>query len=147
VTLTSTAVISSTGNVAFDGAGTKTLQAPSTYTGATTINAGTVKVSVATVAGTSSALGRDSAVTMANVASAILSLNGFDLRIGALFGGGTSGGNVSLGANNLTTNGATNSAYAGAISGSGMVTKIGLAIWTVSGASSYSGVTNVNGGT
>lgn len=134
-----TAAVSVTKN----GAGTWTLSGANSYTGATTVSAGTLRAGVAT-----NAFGANSAVTLANVSTAVLSLDGFNNRIGSLAGGGASGGNVSLGSATLTTGGNNAStAYAGVISGTGGLTKIGTGIQTLSRASSYTGATRIDAGT
>ena len=58
------------------------LAGPSTYTGGTTVLAGTLKAGVASVANTSGAFGKNSAVTMADSIDAPLDITGFDTRIG-----------------------------------------------------------------
>lgn len=117
-------------------AGTLALSGASTYTGPTTVSAGTLKAGVASVANTSGPFGNNSAVTMANVSGAILDITGFNTQIGSLTGGGATGGNVTLGAATLTV-GADNTspaAYAGAISGTGgALVKIGTGLLTLSG--------------
>ncbi|MES2921035.1 MAG: autotransporter-associated beta strand repeat-containing protein [Verrucomicrobiota bacterium] len=147
-------VVSLTGKVTGPGGLAKlgvnkfTLSGANDYTGTTTVNAGTLAAGVATVAGVSGAFGINSAVTFANVAGANLDLAGFATQIGSLTGGGALGGNVILGAAVLTT-GADNTspaAYAGAISGTGGLLKIGTGTQIVSGASSYTGDTVINGG-
>ena len=130
-------------------AGTLALSGASTYTGPTTVSAGTLKAGVASVANTSGPFGNNSAVTMANVSGAILDITGFNTQIGSLTGGGATGGNVTLGAATLTV-GADNTspaAYAGAISGTGgALVKIGTGLLTLSGANTYTGSTSVNAG-
>ena len=128
---------------------TLTLAGPSIYTGATTVTAGTLKAGVASVPGTSGAFGLNSAVTMANSASAILDITGFDTQIGSLSGGGTSGGNVTLGAATLTFGGNNTSpaVYSGTISGGGGISKFGLGTQTLSALNNYTGATTVGGGT
>ncbi|MEO7098796.1 MAG: autotransporter-associated beta strand repeat-containing protein [Luteolibacter sp.] len=131
------------------GSGTVTLSGANTYTGATAVNAGTLKAGVASVANTSGAFGNNSAVTMANVAGATLDITGFNTQIGSLTGGGVTGGNVVLGAATLTTGGDNTSpaAYAGVISGTGgALTKIGTGTLTLTGTNSYTGNTTVNAG-
>jgi fibronectin-binding autotransporter adhesin len=130
------------------GTGTLTLSGANTYTGPTTINVGTLAAGVASVANTSGAFGKNSAVTLANVASASMNITGFNTQIGSLAGGGTTGGNVTLGGATLTL-GADNTnpaPYAGSISGTGGVTKIGTGIQTFSGSNNYSGNTAINAG-
>ena len=131
------------------GAGTLTLSGANTYTGPTVVNAGTLQAGIASVAGTSGAFGNNSAVTLANTAGATLDLNGFNTQIGSLTGGGTTGGNVTLGSATLSVgaDNTTPAAYAGVISGTGSLTKLGTGTLTLTGANTYTGPTNVNAGT
>ena len=126
-------------------AGLWLLDQTNTYTGVTTVSAGTLRAS-ASAGG--QAFGNLSAVTTANVASAVLSLNGFSQTIGSLAGGGTTGGHVALGSGTLTTGGnSTSTSYAGVISGNGGLTKTGTGTQTLTGTSTYTGATLISGGT
>ncbi len=128
------------------GTGTWTLSGANTFTGNVTVSAGTLKAGVASVPDVSGAFGLNTAVTTANVATAILDLNGFNTQIGSLAGGGTTGGNVTLGSATLTTGGNnTNTTYAGVIS-NGSLAKIGSGVQSLSGANLYAGGTAINGG-
>lgn len=131
-------------------ANTWTLSGANTYTGATTVNLGTLQAGVASVANVSGAFGNNSAITMANVASTNLNITGFNTQIGSLTGGGTTGGNVVLGAATLTVGGNNTSpaAYAGSVTGTGGLTKIGNGTLTLSSATTaYTGATSITGGT
>ncbi len=136
-------VISGVGGLTKVGTGMATLSHANTYTGATIVNTGTLQAGVAT-----SAFGNNSSVTTADIASAILDLNNLNETIGSVSGGGTTGGNVTLGSGTLTTGGDnTSTNYAGVISGTGGLTKNGSGTQTLSGTSnSYSGVTTLNTG-
>ncbi|MBU6303342.1 MAG: autotransporter-associated beta strand repeat-containing protein [Verrucomicrobia bacterium] len=124
-----------------EGAGTLTLSGTNTYTGTTTVNAGNLILSGG------SALANTGAVILANVAGANLQLNNNE-TIGSLAGGGTTGGNLNLQANTLTTGDATNTTFAGVISGSGgALVKQGSGTFTLSAANTYTGATNINAGT
>ncbi|OAI57011.1 hypothetical protein AYO49_00395 [Verrucomicrobiaceae bacterium SCGC AG-212-N21] len=124
------------------GAGTLTLAGANTYTGPTTVNSGTLK------AGAVNVLGTNSTVTLANAAGVTLDLNGFNQSIGALTGGGATGGEVKLGGATLILGGGNQSgAFAGVISGAGGVTKTSTGTQTFSGANTYGGTTAVNQGT
>ncbi|MEZ5879431.1 MAG: autotransporter-associated beta strand repeat-containing protein [Nitratireductor sp.] len=117
------------------GTGTLTLSAANTYTGATTITAGTLRAS------NGSALGNNSAVTVAGGAT-------LDLTTGLAVGSLAGAGNVTLNANSLgvgTDNTSTN--FSGVISGTGGISKNGTGTQTFSGANTYSGNTVVNAGT
>jgi autotransporter-associated beta strand protein len=122
-------------------AGTVTLSGANTYTGATTINAGTLRLSGG------SALADSGSVVLADVAGAILDLNNTSETIGALSGGGSTGGNVTLGSATLTAGDTTNTTYAGAMSGTGGLTKAGSGTLILSGTNGYTGATTVNAGT
>ena len=129
---------------------TWTLAGASTYTGVTLINGGILKAGVASVANVSGAFGLNSAVTLANVAGTAMDLNGYSTQTGSLGGGGALGGNVTLGAATLTLGGDNGSnSYAGVISGTGGLTKIGTVntgVQTLSAANLYTGDTTINGG-
>ena len=129
------------------GAGLVLLSGANTYTGNTTVTAGTLKAGGAS-ANSSGAFGHNSAVTMANAASTNLDITGYNTQIGSITGGGAAGGNVTLGAATLTVGGDNSSpaAYAGMISGTGAVTKMGTGTQIFSGANTYTGLTTVNAG-
>ena len=124
------------------GSGVVTLSGANTYTAATVIEAGILR------AGAANAFSSGSAVSLANVSSAILDLNGFNQSIGSLSGGGSTGGNVTLGSASLTV-GADNSntAFGGVISGSGNLIKVGSGNLTLTGSSTYTGTTTISAGT
>ena len=131
------------------GTGIQTLGGANTYTGATTVNGGVLKAGVASVANTSGPFGNNSAVTIANVAGAGIDITGFNTQIGSLTGGGTTGGNVTLGAAILSVGGDNTNpaAYAGVISGTGTINKIGTGAQILSGLNTYSGGTTISAGT
>jgi autotransporter-associated beta strand protein len=66
--------------------------------------------------------------------------------VGALAGGGGTGGTVDLQSNVLTVGGPASTAYAGAIVGSGALNKSGSSTLTLSGPNTYSGGTTNSGG-
>ena len=79
----------STGSLVKSGTGTLLLSATNTYTGATNVNAGTLR------AGSAAAFGASSAFTVAS--GATLDLNGFNKTFGSLNGAGTvSGANTTI---------------------------------------------------
>lgn len=131
-------VIGGTGGIVRQGGGVTTLSGNNTYTGATTVSAGTLRMGVA------NALGNTTAVSLTNVAGVSLDLDGFNQSIGSLAGGGNvnlGAGSLSLGSNNTSTS------YAGVISGTGAVTKLGTGTQTFSAANTYTGGTTVQSGT
>mgnify|MGYP002129223042 FL=1 len=155
--------ISGTGGLTVNssGAGIVTLSGINSYTGATSILAGTLK------AGNAYALSSGSALSLANVAGATLDLNGFNQSVGSLSGGGALGGNVVLGSGavltlggaltsvvggySVNTNIANSSSwntFAGLLSGSGSIAITGGGVvYLTNNNNSYTGFTNVLGGT
>jgi len=130
-------------NVVKIGTGTQTFSGTNYYIGTTTVNGGTLKAGVANMA-----FGKNSAVTLSNTAGATLDLNSYNQTIGSLAGGGASGGNVTLGTAILTTGSDnTSTTFAGIISGSGGLTKVGTGMQTLTGNNTYTGATVVSGGT
>ena len=100
--------IGGSGGLTKVGGGVFTLAGTSGYTGATTVNVGTLQ------AGAANAFASGSAFTVAG--GATLDLAGFNQTIGSLAGGG----NVALGAAILTTgNDGTATTFSGGIGGSG----------------------------
>jgi autotransporter-associated beta strand protein/T5SS/PEP-CTERM-associated repeat protein len=129
-------VISGTGAFQQNGAGTTILTAANTYTGATTVNAGTLQ------AGAVNTFAPISAFTVAS--GATLNLASFNQTIGSLAGAGS----VALGSATLTTGtDNTSTTFSGTISGTGSLTKIGSGTLTLSGANTYSGGTTLAAGT
>ena len=137
-------IVSTTGNLIKAGSGTLQLTKANTYTGTTTVNGGVLQAGVLT-----NAFGTNSAVTLANIAGVALDLAGFNNSIGSITGGGTTGGNVTLGAGTLTVGSLNTSpaAYAGIISGTGGITKIGTGVLILSGDNTFSGLTTISAGT
>jgi autotransporter-associated beta strand protein/T5SS/PEP-CTERM-associated repeat protein len=128
--------ISGSGGLTKIGVGTLTLAGASSYSGATAVNAGTLQ------AGAANVFAPASAFTVAS--GATLSLNSFNQTIGSLAGGGS----VTLGSATLTTDtDNTSTTFSGAISGTGGVVKQGTGTFTLTGASSYTGPTNIDAGT
>ncbi|HEV6965660.1 autotransporter-associated beta strand repeat-containing protein [Roseateles sp.] len=127
------------------GSGTFTLSGANTYTGATTVSAGTLQ------AGAANSFSSGSAVTL-SAATSVLDLAGFSQAIGSLASAVASSVTSSAaGSATLTTGGnGTTTAFAGVIgNGSGTVglAKVGAGVQTLSGANTYSGATTVSAGT
>ena len=129
--------VAGAGGLTKTGAGMLTLSGAGTYLGPTFVNAGTLQ------AGIVNAFAPGSAYTVAP--GAVLDLNSFNQTIGSLAGGGS----VTLGSATVSTgNDNTSTNFSGDISGvGGGLTKIGTGTFTLSGISTYSGTTNVAGGT
>jgi fibronectin-binding autotransporter adhesin len=133
--LTLSGALSGAGGFAKQGSGVLTLSGASTYTGATSVNAGALQ------AGAANVFSPNSAYTIAS--GAALDLNSFNQTIGSLAGAG----NVVLGSAALTTgNDNTSTTFSGAIAGAGGLTKTGAGTFSLTGSSTYTGPTNVNAG-
>lgn len=114
-------------------AGTLVFANANSYTGATDINAGTLRLEAANAIATSSR------VTVASGATLQLAA---DQSVRELSGAGA----IDLGSAALTTNNTSAATLSGAISGSGRIVKTGAGTLTLSGQSSYSGGTTVSAG-
>ncbi|MEZ5889625.1 MAG: autotransporter-associated beta strand repeat-containing protein [Xanthobacteraceae bacterium] len=128
-------------NLIKQGTGVFTLSGANTYSGTTTINAGTLQ------GGATNAFSSASAHTVA--AGALLDLGGFSQIIASLAGAGTvtnSGGAVSLttGGNNTSTT------FSGVIqdgAGATSLTKTGTGTFILTGDNTYTGGTTISAGT
>jgi autotransporter-associated beta strand protein len=118
-----------------------TLNGANSYLGKTTINGGTLKI------GANNVMPDSSEVVMANTSGAILDVNGKTDTIGSLSGGGSSGGNITLGTGGaLTVNQYTFGIYSGVISGAGSFTKSGYSTLWLDRANTYTGGTTITAG-
>ena len=119
------------------GAGTLILQGINTYSGGTTVNAGTLQLLSGSALNPAGAL-------MVNGGTFDLSAFGTGLTVGSLSG---TGGTIALGPNTLTTNSAgNNTTLASTITGTGGLIKQGAGILALTGNNTYSGGTFVTGG-
>jgi fibronectin-binding autotransporter adhesin len=148
--LTYGGVIIGSGSLTKSDAGTLFLSGANTYTGATTVNSGVLQ------AGSKDALSAGSAFTVNTGAE--LDLNGFNNTVGSLSGSGlvsntggigaASSATLSVGADNTSTT------FSGTLR-DGVSTlpltlalnKVGTGTLTLTGANTYRGGTNLNGGT
>jgi fibronectin-binding autotransporter adhesin len=120
------------------GTATLTISGTNTYSNATYIAAGTVKL------GSAGALPLQTAVTLSNTPGAILDLNGNGVGLGGLTGGGPNGGEVKLNGANLVLTTTTLNTYSGTLSGNGGVSYVGNFDVTLAGSSStYTGATTL----
>jgi autotransporter-associated beta strand protein len=118
-----------------NGPGTLVLAAAETYSGGTTIDAGTLQLGPGGSLPTSGSL---------TINGGTFDLNGHNQTVGDLSG---IGGTITLGNNILTAGTGNMTAFAGLISGSGLLFKAGAGTLTLTGASNYTGGTVIEGGT
>ncbi len=142
-TTKTTGAISGAGGLTKTGAGTLLFSVANTYTGATAVSGGTLKLGIANGVGASSAL------TVASAAT--LDLGGFSDTVGSIAGvAGSTITSSAAGAVTLSSGGDnTSTAFAGLIAdGSGTVamTKTGTGTLTLSGANTYTGTTTLTTG-
>lgn len=138
---TISSVVSGSGGITKTGSGTLKLSGANTYTGATAVSAGVLQ------AGSTSAFGSNSAVSVSS--GATLDLAGFSNTLGSLSGAGTVTSSAAGGVT-LTTGGDNSSTtFSGTISdGSGTLalTKTGSGTMTLSGTNTYTGGTSILSG-
>lgn len=116
------------------GPGVLFLGGASSYSGATTVEAGTLEI------GSASAIPAISAVTISS--GSTLNLNGVNPTIGSLSGAGS----VSLGSGTLTTGNGSSTGFSGVITGTGGLTIQGSGVFELASANTYSGPTVIDAG-
>ena len=114
-----------------NGTGLVRLDTTNTYTGATTINGGTLALN------SGAAIANTGLVTLGTAASATLEVRVSE-TIGAVSGGGATGGTVAIPAGQALTLSSGTQTYAGAVTGSGALVNAG-AVQTMAGPVSVSG--------
>ncbi|MDX1932851.1 MAG: autotransporter-associated beta strand repeat-containing protein [Capsulimonadales bacterium] len=128
-------VVSGSGGLVKEGTGTFTLTGTNTFTGALTVNAGTLQLG-------------DSGTNIANTASVVVNGGTFALgaageTIGSLAG---TGGTVNTNGQTISLNNSTSTTYAGSIVGGGGIAKGGTGILTLTGANTFTGTVVVTNG-
>ncbi len=142
------------GNLVKSGTASTTLGTANTYAGGTTVNNGTLNLNNASAIGTGTLVLNGGTIDNTSEVPITLSTNNAQTWAGDFAFGGSSDLNLGTGAvaltgnRTLTTNGAGNLTVGGVISGTGFgPTKAGPGKLTLAGANTYTGATNVNGGT
>ena len=121
-----------------DALGKLTLEGVNTYTGATTVEEGTLAI------GGGGSIAASSGLTL--FGTAVLDISGATGSVAIrTFEGGT-GTVVELGANTLTVDPATSAVFGGIIKGSGGFTKTGPGTQSLHGVNEYTGLTRIEGG-
>ncbi len=122
------------------------LSGNSLYTGTTTINGGTLQINTNNALPTGSAL--VFATSVSGGTAATLNLNGNVQTVASLSGGSATAGFITTGGGTLTVT-SGGGAFVGAITGTGGLTLAGTSSTTLilSGNSTYTGGTAINGGT
>lgn len=133
--LTFAGKISGAGSLLKDDGGALLLTNPdSSYTGKTTVNAGTLRAGAVNIIDDSSMLSLS--------ANGVFDLNGFEQRANNLLGDGA----VHLTDATLTVNQTMNTLFSGVIDGSGAFTKTGDGLLVLAGDHTYTGITTIDGG-
>ncbi|MDH0096461.1 autotransporter domain-containing protein [Ectopseudomonas hydrolytica] len=127
--------IGGSGSLTKVGAGVLVLQGAASYSGATIVQAGTLRQ------GSAGGFVQNGAYVINGGA---LDLNSVGLSMGSLSG---SGGQVLLGSADLVVNQASNTSFAGSILGSGAFIKDGAGTLDLGGSHGIAGITEVRGGT
>ncbi len=134
-THTLSGIISGSGGLAKSGPTELILSGNNTYTGGTSVTAGTLTLGITN--------GVPASTSLALAPSTTFKLSTFNENLGALTGTGT----VDLGTGTLTAGGSLSSTFAGNITGLGNFSKTGTGTLTLSGKLLHSGQTSANGGT
>ncbi|HVJ01614.1 MAG TPA: autotransporter-associated beta strand repeat-containing protein [Sphingomonas sp.] len=126
-----------TGNLVKQGAGVLTFGGLYGFTGTTLINGGSVRFT--------GQLEEDTQIDLQSGTLDLSGVQGGEQTIGELAGG--TQGTVALGSSQLTVNQSSNTSFSGSITGTGGLVKEGSGTLNLTGTSSYSGDTEVTGGT
>jgi autotransporter-associated beta strand protein/T5SS/PEP-CTERM-associated repeat protein len=136
------------------GEGTLTLSDASSYTGATTVEQGTLQLGALPFASGDNRLPVQAALVVGDTGdtgSATVNLNGWNQAVAALSSLGSTMSRVVTNAaatpSTLTVDQAIDTTFGGQLTGNLSLTKLGGGILTLAGENTLSGLTSVNGGT
>ncbi len=136
--LTVSSVIGGSENLTKTGSGILTLSGANTYTGATNINGGAVSVSADANLG----------AAPGSVTASKLTFNGGTLDTTSSFTLNSNRGvTLNAGGGTFSPSSGTTLTYGGIVAGAGALTVNGAGTLVLSGANTYTGATNLNGGT
>ena len=134
-------VISGQGGLTKTGTGVLTLTAANTYQNTTNIDGGVLQL------GAGGSLLSTATVLLGTASGAAFDLNGQNQTVAQLSGGGTTGGNVTLGSGTLTVNLSGSASFGGVMSGTdGKLVKTGGGTFTLTNANTYTGTTTISDG-
>ena len=136
-TLTYGGIIAGAGSLAKSDTGTLSLTGANTYSGSTTLTAGTI--SIGTDSGLGAAPGSATAGHLVFNGGTLLTTVGFTLNANRGIDLQAGGGTIDVGAGTLN--------YGGIIAGSGALNKAGANTLTLTGTNTYSGTTTISAGT
>jgi autotransporter-associated beta strand protein len=126
--------VTGVGSLTKNGLGVLTLSGANSYTGGTTVNAGTLLLGAGASLPTTGPL---------TVNGGSLDFNGNNVTIGSLSG---LGGTIALGAGTLTVAEQGSTAFAGTLTGTGGLTMQGSGMLSLTGVNTYTGPTSITGG-
>jgi autotransporter-associated beta strand protein len=136
-TATVSAILAGSVNLTQSGGGTGILSGVNTYTGITTISGGILQISQ------DANLGAAPGTVVANE----ITFNGGTLQITSSFTLNSNRGITLTGAGNILVDSGQTLTYAGIITGSGNLTKLGAGTLALSGTNTYTGITDISAGT
>ncbi|WP_153076890.1 autotransporter-associated beta strand repeat-containing protein [Paraburkholderia bonniea] len=132
-------VLNGTGGIVKDGSGTEKLTGKNTFTGGTTIKAGTLEI------GAGGALAATGEVNLTGNGTSLNLTQAGNQTISGL--SGVAGSTVALGGHVLTLGDEHNHIFNGAMNGTGGLVKQGSGTETLSGANTFTGGATINEGT
>jgi autotransporter-associated beta strand protein len=149
----SSAAITGNGSFTQAGTGTTTLTAANTYSGTTTVNAGTLQVGNNSALGTGTLVLNGGALSASDDVTARTLTNNFRFSNNATLGDSvnsaalTLSGTGDLGTTTRTLTNNSDVTFAGVLSNTAGITKAGTGTLTLAAANTYTGLTTVNAGT
>jgi fibronectin-binding autotransporter adhesin len=141
------APVSGAGGITKEGAGfNAVLNAPNTYAGPTVVNGGVLYLAATHALPTSTALTVNAGTLSLNppFTATPVTAGNYNQTVSSLSG---TGGTISLGSATLTVDQASDTTFAGSITGTGSLTKLGTGTLTLAGNTTFTGLTTISAGT